>query len=286
MRGALGLKAAALVFLAVTAMPAAAQAQAQPGNTRPNSELAIQKGNEGVQLYEQGRWDEALEHFREAESLYHSPVFILYTARALRNSGRLRDARDAFQKLVNERLEPPAPELWHQAQRDALAELSELEANIPADNVEEQSVVSKPTPPPPQAAPHPRPAPVATSRRTPEPKSVSEGVYLPGLVSAGVGGAALIAGGVVGIWALSDRSQLRDSLPAGCMQTTCPPSQRAKVEERSDKVRALGTAADVLFISGAALAAIGVGLMLIDPREVPGVTVRATAGHADVGFTF
>src|SRR5690349_2715550 len=104
--------------LALSLSLAPARAVAQPSPTTPTSTVAVDRGNEGVALYEAGRWDEALARFAEAEALYHSPVFVLYTARTLRNAGRLRDARDTYHRLVAEPIAADAPALWHQAQTD------------------------------------------------------------------------------------------------------------------------------------------------------------------------
>jgi hypothetical protein len=105
------------------------RAAAEPATS--NSTVAIERGNEGVTLYEASRWQEALASFTEAEQLYHSPVFVLYIARTLRNAGRLREARETYRRLVNETLTPSAPAPWKQAQTDARSELSALEATIP-----------------------------------------------------------------------------------------------------------------------------------------------------------
>jgi tetratricopeptide (TPR) repeat protein len=99
-------------------------------STQSDSARAIELGHDGVTLYEQGKWNEALERFRAAEALYHSPVFVLYTARSLRNAGRLLEAREALKRLVGEKLDSSAPELWRKAQNDGREELKALETNI------------------------------------------------------------------------------------------------------------------------------------------------------------
>jgi hypothetical protein len=111
---------------------ATAPASALQSPTSRNNAVAVDRGNEGVALYEAGRWDEALARFAEAEALFHSPVFVLYTARTLRNAGRLRDARESYRRLVAEPIAPDAPAPWHQAQTDARGELTALEASIPS----------------------------------------------------------------------------------------------------------------------------------------------------------
>ncbi len=107
-------------------------ARAQDSSASDDGTLAIARGREGVEFYKRGSWSDALERFRQAESLFHSPVFVLYMARSLRNAGRLLESRETFRRLAAERLEPSAPELWKKAQADGRDELTALEANIPS----------------------------------------------------------------------------------------------------------------------------------------------------------
>jgi hypothetical protein len=315
-----------LVALASLAEPAFAETPPAPPASDAGTH-AIQKGEQGLALYEQGKWSEALERFREAESLYHSPVFGLYTARALRNAGRLLEAREAFRALVAEKLEPSAPELWRQAQRDGVTELAALEMNIPtaivtvrggtqataltidgrpiaagvsieldpgthhvvandgarsatrdvtlAVGAREQRIVVK----------FPSPA-ARTPAPPPEKPRASSGPYVPGLVVAGIGGATLLAGGVVGILALNKKSDTRDNLPVTCVETTCPESREDEVEAEADKARNLGTAADVLFVTGGIVTAVGIGMLVFVPRDEPNVAVLASPRGGAVRVRF
>ncbi len=111
--------------------PAGAQAQTQPPPADSPAARAIISGQQGVQAYEQGKWTEALEHFREAEAFYHSPVFALFAARSRRQLGQLLEARAALQRLVDETLAPSAPAPWVKARADARLELAELAAEVP-----------------------------------------------------------------------------------------------------------------------------------------------------------
>ena len=122
-------RACALLVAQVVAQPA----WAQPTDpTQPSSgDLAIQKGRDGVALFERGEWDKALVQFREAEALFHSPVLLLYAARSLRNLGRLLEARKAYQALAKETIAPSAPPTWQKAQLDGAAELASVETEIP-----------------------------------------------------------------------------------------------------------------------------------------------------------
>jgi hypothetical protein len=310
---------------------------AQSRDDAGSGSRAIEVGNEGIALYEQQRWNDALERFRQADALYHSPVFVLYTARVLQNSGRLLEARESFHALVNERLEASAPEQWQAAQRDGAVELGELEAKIPSVRVTvtgasasvrlaidgrsaplDESVELDPGRHQAVVADGSRrreqdfvavagrrdvtllvelsPAAAVPSERQAvrdaghEPRSPPSALRVTGFVATGVGGAALIAGGVVGVMALNKKSHLVDSLPASCSETTCPPSAQANVEARTEEVQDLAKAADVLFIGGATVAALGLALVVFAPPEVAkrdaAVSVRAGFCRADVRFRF
>lgn len=122
------LRAPALFFLAVTLFTSsAALAQPSPEDGR----RAVELGKEAKAAYEQGRWAEALEKFKQADAIVHSPVFTLYVARTERRVGKLLEARADFQKLLAEELGPNDPDPWVAAHRDAKAELAQLEGLIP-----------------------------------------------------------------------------------------------------------------------------------------------------------
>ncbi len=237
--------------------PVAALAQ----DTAPPQQAAsaaIEKGRQGLESYEHGNWQDAISRFEEAEALYHSPVFLLYSARSLRNAGRLREASRMFSRLSAGQVGATAPEAWKQAQAAGRVELQALEEQLAASEAAQRL-------PPTRLA-------TAKPRATTEPRK--RGVYLPGLVITGVGSAAVVAGGVVGVLALAKRSTVltptptRDNLPV-CKATQCLDSQAHLVEPRAQTTQDLALAADVLWISGAAVVAIGVALMLIDPRADP-----------------
>src|SRR5690242_10010962 len=109
----------ALLGSLLLSLTIAAAAHAQPSD----GARAIEKGKDALALYEAGNWSGALEAFREADTLFHSPVFALYTARSLRQLGRLLEARAALERLSNETLSASAPAPWLKAQADARLEL-------------------------------------------------------------------------------------------------------------------------------------------------------------------
>jgi tetratricopeptide (TPR) repeat protein len=106
-------------------------AQSEPPAESSSAERAIQAGKAGIAAYELGKWQEALARFRQAETLYHSPVFALFAARSLRQLGQLLEARAALQKLVSEAIADTAPAAWQKVPADAKLELAELAADMP-----------------------------------------------------------------------------------------------------------------------------------------------------------
>jgi hypothetical protein len=93
---------------------------------------AVELGKQGKDLYDRGRWSESRDRFSRADALVHSPVFVLYIARTLRNDGKLVAARVWFRTLAHETIPADAPAQWHDAKRDAEQELAEIEKRIPS----------------------------------------------------------------------------------------------------------------------------------------------------------
>lgn len=110
----------------------ASPAIAQVGRTPPQSKAAaVALAEQGWDHYEKRRYAEALQAFREAESTVHAPPFLLMVARCYVELGRLLDARNAYQRVVDEQLGKDAPPEFVEAQAAARKELAELEPRIP-----------------------------------------------------------------------------------------------------------------------------------------------------------
>lgn len=104
-------------------------ARAQPGVA---AKQAIEDGRQALELFQQGRFVEAHARFEAADKLYHSPVFSLYMARCLANTGKLLRAKRQYSQLVHEPGVEGEPTLWKEARVDAARELDELSARIPS----------------------------------------------------------------------------------------------------------------------------------------------------------
>jgi hypothetical protein len=100
-------------------------------SAQTDGERAIALGKEGLELYSAQKWSECAVKFSTADALASSPVFRLYTARCLRGTGRLLEAREKLRAVAAETIAADAPAPWRQASVDSKAELAQLEQNIP-----------------------------------------------------------------------------------------------------------------------------------------------------------
>jgi hypothetical protein len=103
---------AALCLLSVR--PAAAASDEEKAGARAAA-------TQGQAAFENKRWAEALDLFTRAESLVHSPVHLLYKARALVELGQLVKARETYLSISREPLTSTAPAVM-KAREDAVKE--------------------------------------------------------------------------------------------------------------------------------------------------------------------
>jgi hypothetical protein len=89
-----------------------------------------------------------------------------------------------------------------------------------------------------------------------------------GYATAGVGAAGLIAGGIFG---LSARSREKDALKDGSAMGA---------QNKYNDARSAATTANVLFIAGGALAAVGVVLAILPSRQEPGAKPSPAADRS------
>ena len=149
LRGSVVVLGALLWAVPAGAQPApgpAPSASAEPASPAPPSSStdgaapdassdrgrALELGREGMALFEARQWADAYDRFSRADRLVHSPVFLLYMARAERNWGHNVAAFGHYERLVSAQLSAQDPEPWHQAQRDGASELGELRQRVPS----------------------------------------------------------------------------------------------------------------------------------------------------------
>ena len=110
-------------------MAVAPSAWAQTDDDRAGARVAA---TEGVKASNEKRWADAADLFSRAESLVHSPVHLLYLARAQEKLGRLVKARENYNRIMRERLSADSPEAFRQAQASAQQEAGAIEGRLGA----------------------------------------------------------------------------------------------------------------------------------------------------------
>ncbi|MGC4092177.1 MAG: PEGA domain-containing protein [Polyangiaceae bacterium] len=103
-----------------------AQAQSAPADVASARKLA----QEGVVLYDSGRYSDALDRMQRAESLFDAPVHLLYIARCQRKLSQLVEASETYRKLTRVTVEPSASAAFKEAVEAGKRELAEVEAQL------------------------------------------------------------------------------------------------------------------------------------------------------------
>ncbi len=276
-------------------MAAAAALWALPARADDAHDLEAARAlaNSGREFYERGEYAKALQRFESAEQIFHAPPHVLFIARTKRKLGKLLEAREAYQRLIAEKLGDKAPEAFHNAQGTAAEELAELDQHVPklvfklkgptsatitVDGAKADS--GKPF----AVEPGPHDVAVAAEgykplsrhetvregetshavelapeplgdkpREAPKPSTVPIG---PIAVLAG-GGAVLIGGGIAGGIAMSKMSQLKKN----CADLSPCPSENAPLRDQTRTVANVSTA---LFVIGGVAAAAGATWLALD----------------------
>ena len=115
-------------------------AEASPEERQAARALA----DKGLELFEAGRWAEALDRFQRAETVLHAPTHLLYMARAEARLGRLLAARKHYEQVTARALPANAPKPFVQARGEAEAELALLVEDIPTLQVEARHAAGRP----------------------------------------------------------------------------------------------------------------------------------------------
>lgn len=123
-------------ILAVIPARASAQTDAERAGARS-------AGMAGLEAYNAGKYEQALDFFTRAESVMHAPTHQLFLARSSAKLGRLVSAREYYLKLTQERLPSSASKPFKDAQAAGDKELSELEPRVPYVSVVVQGTNAK-----------------------------------------------------------------------------------------------------------------------------------------------
>jgi hypothetical protein len=289
---------------------AAAQPPPSPGD------LAIAKGEQALAAFDRRDWEQALTAFREADQLYHSPVFTLYQARCLKALARLLEASQLLDKTRNEQLPESAPDSWVQAKAEAASELLTLEGEVPRvvirvrnaiapratldGNAVELGVAVKA-----DAGEHR--VTVTDGARTQSkmvtlrvgsetradldfeqgraPPPHGSGWLATGITLASVGGAGLIAGAIFGGLALDRSATAEASLPPSCTADKhCPTRDQTAIEAGYQGAYDFAHASDGLFIAGGVLAAAGVVILIVDQTGTAEAHLTTQGGRLGLRF--
>jgi tetratricopeptide (TPR) repeat protein len=247
---------AVLVVWSLASAPSPVRAQTAAPVLDRNA-FAVQAGQRGLEAFRLGNWEAAYQAFREAEATAHSPVFLLYMARARQRQGASAEALDLYARVAAEPAANATPGSWRAAIEQAAVERAELRASTSP-----RRAVVKPE----AAVSGARPKPASrreSARSAPTPHKIA--------LSAGVIGAAgLLLGATAGIVA---KLKL-DQIEANCTDKGCNPADKPKLES----VRAWERVANVGFIvAGTGLATAGVFLWLI-PATPKNPTSATSAG--------
>jgi len=97
----------------------------------------------GLEAYNSGKYEQALDFFGRAESVMHAPTHQLYLARSSAKLGRLVSAREYYLKLTQERLPATASKPFRDAQAAGDKELAELDPRVPYVSVVVQGTNAK-----------------------------------------------------------------------------------------------------------------------------------------------
>jgi hypothetical protein len=84
----------------------------------------------GAEAFKEGKYDQALDSFTKAESLYHALPHLLFIARSHVKLGQYVKAREAYMKVVKEVLPANASQAARDAQGSASSEVTNIEPKI------------------------------------------------------------------------------------------------------------------------------------------------------------
>lgn len=108
------------------------RAEGQDASSESSQTSAVRLGHRALRHFSAGNFLSARDDFEEAERLAHSPVFLLYQARAERQLGHYLRARDLLARCSQEPVHKSTPDAWQSAITDAEKELAQLTLEIPS----------------------------------------------------------------------------------------------------------------------------------------------------------
>jgi hypothetical protein len=126
----LGAAVFALWAFGAEARDAAAQAAPAAQSDEWKKEAARELATKGYTHFEAGEYGKALQYFKDAEARFHAPTLLALQAKTHLKLGQYVEARDAYQRIVDEQLAPDAPKEFHDAQAEAKQQVDLAAARI------------------------------------------------------------------------------------------------------------------------------------------------------------
>jgi len=123
---------AACAAVVASASPRIASAQPEPQVSQESKDAARALAEKGYELFEAGKYADAMEHFKQAEQKFHASPHLLFIARSQVKLGNLVEGREVYEKIIAERLANYAPDAFREAQADAKKEVAALRQRIPS----------------------------------------------------------------------------------------------------------------------------------------------------------
>jgi hypothetical protein len=206
--------------------PLAARAQT-PNHLTRNAE-AVASGQRGLEAYKNDDWATAYSLFHRAETLAHSPVFLLYMARARERQGASSEALDLYARVARESLDG-APESWRSAVEQASREGGELRTRLANEG---------------RNAADTRAGARASEQGQNEDRNdaAPSATRVAAFAAGAVGAAGLAVGAIAGIVAWAKLNELEKR----CGHEGCDPADKPKLES----VETWSRIADVGFVVG------------------------------------
>lgn len=286
-----------LPAVALAAMLIAAAFPCRAAPTDDATKAAARKiAQEGLTLYDGGKYEEALDHFLQADAMVHAPTMLLMAARSLGKLGRLVEAADRYAAASQTLLDAQASDAFRQAVVDATKEREALMTRIPsivitvdapagADKavtldgaaLSAATLGQKHLLDPGAHTIEARSGDVTTRTRIELREGESRTVHLDlttsaagplrpvGWAAIGVGAAGLVIGAVTGGLAIAKNDEL---VAAGCKDGVCPASAESTLKDYDTLKIVSGTG----LVGGLALLAGGVILVAVAPSSKPAAT--------------
>lgn len=250
-------------------------------------DVARTKGEEGLKLFANGKWQDAYDKFREAEELYHAPTLLLYMARCQQKLGRLIQARVLYKKILDEPVIEGTTTAFIEARMRAGIEVKAVEQQTPKLRVSisgvpresarvtlDGAVISTVGEIPVDPGPHTievkaenaetviksislMPGMTETVELVLQSAGPPQGSRLPAFAAFGVGAIGIGIGAVTGALVLSGTNDLKSR----CQENLC----RLEDKNQGDSLATLGTVSTTSFILGGVGVAAGVVLLVLRP---------------------